>query len=452
VRVFHERHPVYTARVFYSFVRAVVALALRLFYRVKVNAPATEPEGPVIFVGNHPNGLIDPALVFILTRRHVTFLAKEPLFHIPVIGWLLKGLGALPVYRKQDDPSQMGKNEGTLEAARGALVAGRAITLFPEGKSHSEPSLAELKTGAARIALGAAKAGVPVRIVPVGLTYADKHLFRSEVLIEVGTSIEVRDFLPADATSEPQSVRALTERIAEGLRFVTLNLERWEDLPLIQLAEQLYAFRQKEKMDPERLRQWARGLQLFRAEQPERFERLRGDLVSFQRRLALVRANPKDLALEYRPGPVARFALKNLLLLVFGLPLCAVGLGLFYVPYLFPRWVSRKAELDIQATMKFLAALVMSLVWWAGLTVGAWLWGGWPVGLTVGVWVPPLALFTLYFSERWKVVLRDVSVFSTLGSRVRLKALLLTEGERLAAEVERLAGEYRPRLEQGIAS
>jgi 1-acyl-sn-glycerol-3-phosphate acyltransferase len=82
--------------VFYSFVRAVVALTLRLFYRVKVNSPAAEPEGPVLFVGNHPNGLIDPALVFILSRRHVTFLAKAPLFRMPVLGWLLKGLNALP--------------------------------------------------------------------------------------------------------------------------------------------------------------------------------------------------------------------------------------------------------------------------------------------------------------------------------------------------------------------
>jgi 1-acyl-sn-glycerol-3-phosphate acyltransferase len=437
--------------VFYSIVRAVVALALRLFYRVKVNAPVTEPEGPVMFVGNHPNGLIDPALVFILTRRQVTFLAKEPLFRLPVIGWLLKGLGALPVYRKQDDPSQMGKNEGTLDAARGALVQGRAITLFPEGKSHSEPSLAELKTGAARIALGAAKQGAPVRIVPVGLTYADKNLFRSEVLIEMGEPIEVRDFLPADAAGEGESVRTLTERIAGGLKSVTLNLEQWEDLPLIRLAEQLYAFRQKEAVDPERLRHWARGLQLFRSEQPERFARVRGDMVSFQRRLELVRADPTDLALEYRPGPVLRFALKNLALVGLGMPLFAVGLGLFYVPYLFPRWASRKAELDVQATVKFLAALVTALAWWVGLTAGAWLWRGPGLGITVGQLVPPLAIFTLYFSERWQVVLRDVSVFFTLGSRARLKALLLHEGERLAEEVERLAGEYQPRLEPPVA-
>ncbi len=127
---------------FYAFIRGLVSLALPLFYRVKVNAPAAEPEGPVIFVCNHPNGLIDPALVFVITHRRVTFLAKAPLFKLPVIGWILKGLEALPVYRKQDDPTQMRGNEGTLEAARTALVKGRAITIFPEGRSHSEPMLA----------------------------------------------------------------------------------------------------------------------------------------------------------------------------------------------------------------------------------------------------------------------------------------------------------------------
>ena len=445
--IYPARHPVYTAPVFYSIVRAVVALALRLFYRVKVHAPAAEPEGPVMFVGNHPNGLIDPALVFILTRRHVTFLAKEPLFRIPFIGWLLRGVGALPVYRKQDNPSQMGKNEGTLDAARDALVAGRAITLFPEGKSHSEPSLAELKTGAARIALAAARLGAPVRIVPVGLTYADKNLFHSDVLIEMGAPIEVRDFLSADGAGEGEAVRALTERIAGALRSVTLNLERWEDLPLIHMAERLYAFRQKQAQDTERLKHWARGLQLFRAEQPERFERVRGEMMSFQRRLQLVHADPTDLSLEYRTAPVTRFVIKNLLLLFFGLPLYALGVVLFYVPYLFPRWVSRKAELDIQATVKFLAAVLVAVVWWALLTVGAFLWRGPWLGVPVLLGVPPLALLTLYLSDRWEVVMHDVSVFFTLGNRARLKTLLLSGGERLAAEVERLADEYRPRLD-----
>ncbi len=436
---------------FYAFIRGWVSLALRLFYRVKVNAPAAEPQGPVIFVGNHPNALIDPALVFVITRREVTFLAKEPLFRLPVIGWILRGLRALPVYRKQDNPGQMVKNEGTLEAARTALVQGRAITIFPEGKSHSEPMLAELKTGAARIALGAAREGSPVRIVPVGFTYGEKNLFRSTVLIEVGPAIEVQPFLPEQGASEEQekeASRQLTERIASGLKAVTLNLAKWEDLPLIQMAEQLYAFGQKEKADGERLKHWAAGLQLFRAEQPERFEQVRSSLMSFHRRLELVHADPADLALVYRSGLVARFVVKNVAALCLGLPLFALGLVLFALPYQVPRFAARKSELDTQATVKFLGALLMALVWWPGLTVAAWVLGGWPWGLVALVGTPPLALFTLYFVERWAVIARDIGVFFKLGSRSRLKALLLQDGERLSTEVERLAGEYRPRVAQ----
>ncbi|WP_408889460.1 lysophospholipid acyltransferase family protein [Myxococcus faecalis] len=433
---------------FYACVRAVVAVCLRLFYRVKVNASGAEPEGPVLFVGNHPNGLIDPGLVFILTRRKVTFLAKAPLFRMPVIGWLLKGLDALPVYRKQDDPTKMGGNEGTLDAAKGALVQGRAITIFPEGKSHSEPGLAELKTGASRIALSAVREGAPVRIVPVGLTYAEKHVFRSEVLIDVGPAIDATAFQPADAASEQDSVRALTERIAEGLRAVTLNLEQWADLPLIQLAEQLFAFKQGGALDAERLRLWARGVQLFRTQEPERFEDLRAQLTSFKRRLDLVHATgPSDLALVYRPGNVTSFIVKNLLALVFGLPLFVLGLVLFWLPYQVPRAASRKAELDVQATVKFLSGFVVMLVWWAGLTVTAGVLGGALLALFTFVAVPPLALFTLYFSERSDVLRRDVDVFFMLGNRARLKALLLADGERLATEVERLADEYRPKVD-----
>ena len=436
---------------FYAFIRGLVSLALSLFYRLKVNAPAAEPEGPVIFVCNHPNALIDPALVFVVTRRRITFMAKAPLFKLPVIGWILKGLGALPVYRKQDDPTQMRGNEGTLEAARTALVKGRAITIFPEGRSHSEPMLAELKTGTARIALGAAREGAPVRIVPVGFTYGEKSAFRSAVLIEVGPAIEVAPFLKLEAegaASEKEAVRQLTERIAAGLKAVTVNMEQWEDLPLIQMAEQLYAFRQGEKVDRERLKHWARGLQLFRTEQPERFEQVRSSLVSFQRRLELVHADPGDLTLAYQSSQVTSFVVKNLVSLCLGLPLFALGLVLFCLPYQVPRLLARNSELDMQATVKFLAALLMALLWWPGLTVAAWVLGGWGWGVVALVGVPPLALFTLYFLERWAVVKRDISVFFKLGNRARLKALLLQDGERLSAEVEKLAGEYRPRVEQ----
>jgi glycerol-3-phosphate O-acyltransferase / dihydroxyacetone phosphate acyltransferase len=439
--------------VFYAFIRGLVSLALRLFYRVKVQVPADGFDGPLIFVGNHPNSLIDPALVFILTRRHVTFLAKEPLFRMPVIGWILKGLDALPVYRKQDNPAQMTKNEGTLDAARAALVEGRAITLFPEGRSHSEPSLGELKTGAARIALGAARQGTPVRIVPVGFTYEEKHAFRSEALVEVGPAIEVLPFLRgSDEDAEREAVRGLTARIAAELKAITVNLDRWEDLPVIQLAERLYAFHQGEKVGSERLKHWARGLQLLQAAQPERFEQVRSALMSYHRRLAVVQATPEDVALTYHPRGVATFIVKNLAVVCLGLPLFLVGLVLFGLPYRLPPRVARRSELDLQGTVKFLVALVLVLVWWPGLVavfgaLGGW---GWGVGALLGL--PPLALFTLYFSERWSVLWHDITVFFALGNRSRLKALLQADGAQLATELEQLAREYQDQLERPSAS
>jgi len=427
----------------YSFIRAVVGFALRLFYQVRVHAPATEEQGPVIYAGNHPNGLIDPALIFIITRRQVTFLAKAPLFAAPVLGGLLRRLGALPIYRRQDDPSLMSKNEASLEAAAQALVQGRAITLFPEGRSHSEPQLAALKTGVARIALKAAERGASVRIVPVGLTYAEKNRFRSEVLIEVGEPIEV--------TPErgPEAVLALTSQLAAGLRRVTLNLEQWEDLPLIKTAEILYAIRAgKAASDPQRIREFAEGVRIFRAEQPERFHRIRRDLLSFRRALEVASIDPRDLTLTYRLMPVLSFALRNLVVLVLGLPLAALGVVLFALPFYVPRWIASalKPELDLVGTVKFFASLVVAPLWMLLLAVAAWLALGtsWAVAALLGA--IPLALLTRYFFEHWRGVMRDVRTFLVLASRQGLKALLHREGEALAAQVESIAAELRPRL------
>ena len=437
---------------FYRFVRSVVGFALRLFYRVTVRRRPDDAEGPVMFVGNHPNAIIDPALVFVISSRKVTFLAKEPLFRTPVMGSILRGLGALPVYRKQDHPGLMEKNEGTFEAAAGALRRGGAITLFPEGKSHSEPQLAEVKTGAARIAFRAARAGAKVRIIPVGLTYAQKHRFRSEVLIDVDAPIQVMDYLPPEGQDEAAAVRALTEQIEAGLRKVTLNLETWEDLPLIQTSEELYALKLGERArDPERLRRFARGIQLFRAEQPERFQRLRGEVVSYRRRLELVRSSTRDLGIVYRRDQVWAFTLRNLAALLLGLPLFVLGLVLFALPFYIPRWLNRalKVKLDQQATVKFIGALGVTPLVIGGLVLGAWRWLGTSWVVVTLVATLPLALFTRYFLEHWREVLRDAQVFFRLGNRGGLKARLLIQGEKLAAEIESIAVELRPRVTEG---
>ena len=434
----------------YRLIRSIVAFALRLFYRLEVVTRVTDLSGPVMFVGNHPNSLIDPALVFVITDRQVTFLAKEPLFRAPVFGWVLKALGALPVYRRQDHPGLMEKNEGTLEAASKALIDARAITIFPEGKSHSLPQLADIKTGCARIALKVARAGTALRIVPVGLTYAEKHEFKSQVRIEVGEPILVQAVSGLSTEGEGEWVRSLTLRLGDALREVTLNLESWEDVGLVETADRLLALRNGYRpKDPERLRLLAKGASLLRNENPERFDELKDDVLSFRARLALVHADPGELSLQYDRTQLLWFALRNLAALVLGFPLFVLGLALFAAPFLFIRSMALVVPVshDRLATLKLVGALVMVPLWWSLLTVSAWHLGGIAFGLLTLVGALPLAIFTRYFLERRVAAVRDVQAFFRLGSRARLRRQLLDEGERLQEELHRLAGELMPRME-----
>ncbi|MFT3709899.1 MAG: 1-acyl-sn-glycerol-3-phosphate acyltransferase [Archangium sp.] len=436
---------------FYRAFRAVASLALRLFF--KIEAPidphgALQTTGPVMFVGNHPNGLVDPGMVFILASRHVTFLAKEPLFRMPVLGQILRGMDALPVFRKQDGPGDTTKNEGTLTASVSALTQGRAITIFPEGKSHTEPQLAELKTGAARIALEAARQGSDVKLVPVGITYEQKNLFRSRVHIEVGAPLVAREFVEKTGEEPHDAAKRFTSAIADSLRSVTLNLEKWEDLPIVETAEALFALNRNEAAgDAERKKAFARGMALLREEQPERFASLKTQLAQFRRRLDLLAVSPDDLTSRYRPATVAWFVMRNLLWLT-TLPLFLLGVATFFIPWLLPLVAVKlgKPEIDTESTVKVLTLLVLAPVWVAVLTLLAYFSSGLPFALFTLIAALPLAAFTRFYFERRRAALRDVRTFFVLISRRAVQSRLLDEGRTLAAEVEQLAAELGPRV------
>ena len=134
-----------------------ISVALRLFFR-RIEAAGVEKvpkTGAIIFVLNHPNGLVDPGIVFVSLPRRVSFLAKSTLFDVPVGGYLLRLIEALPVFRRVDAGNDLAKNRFTFENCEELLARGRCIAIFPEGISHNETKLQPIKTGAARIALGA---------------------------------------------------------------------------------------------------------------------------------------------------------------------------------------------------------------------------------------------------------------------------------------------------------
>lgn len=422
------------------FLLALARRAVALYYRVERLGAEVPARGPVLLLGNHPNGLVDPVLLAGTTRRSVRFLGKAPLFEMPVLGSVMRGLEVLPVYRAQDGADTQ-DNARTFEAVYAALAAGELVCLFPEGRSHDEPALATLKTGAARMALGAEqRAGfaLGLAIVPVGLVYRAKPAFRSRVAVWTGAPVPLADLADLCARDERAAVLALTERIAAGLRAVTLELERWEDLPLLELAERILFTEREGRLA--RLQGFARALRTLRAREPERVEALSERIAAFQARLQLLGLGPQDLphrlAEPYRPATVARYLARSLAILATLLPLALGGALVWFLPNrLAGALPKRFATPDTLATQRILAGFLFFPLWLAGLVaLVAWRAGPLPAAL-LALLAPPLGLAALAYRDWRKTLHAEVRAFLRLAGRARLRELLLAERDALAGEL-----------------
>src|SRR5688500_10215709 len=211
--------------------RAIAGVALRWFYaRVDVDGleriPATSP---VLLAVNHPNSLVDALVIGWIFPRRMALTAKAPLFNNPIVGGFLRAVGVVPLIRARDAGAagaDARRNEQAFNALNSALARGRGVLIFPEGITGDHPSLAPLRTGAARLAFQARDSGVrDLAVLPIGLTFERKDAPRSRVFVQVGDSIDVAEW----PTSDPTAVAALTARIDQGLRAVTLNFPTVED-------------------------------------------------------------------------------------------------------------------------------------------------------------------------------------------------------------------------------
>ena len=104
----------------YRLIKLISLASVHTFYR-RVSSQHLDQipnKGPIIFVCNHPNTMIDPLLVGTTCKRKLFFFAKATLFNNTFTNWILKNLQLVPVYRKQDDPSQA-KKPSFISGSRG---------------------------------------------------------------------------------------------------------------------------------------------------------------------------------------------------------------------------------------------------------------------------------------------------------------------------------------------
>lgn len=218
----------------FSIIKLIARPLFRVLFSVEYHGVENAPEeGAVIIAGNHPSYL-DPLLVGLPIKRTIRFMAWDALFKIPLLGQIIRAMGAFPVDIRK------GRGEAAYLEALRVLENGEALGVFPEGQRSDQAAMGDLRAGVARLAI---ETGAP--IVPVTIGGA-MRAWPKWKLLPSPAKIVVRYHEPIRLSKEERAAkrdsrefqRQVTERVAMSVNRSLLpsirgaeSLERWYHQP-----------------------------------------------------------------------------------------------------------------------------------------------------------------------------------------------------------------------------
>lgn len=442
----------------YGTLRTLFRLALVVFFRdIEVEGAENIPRtGPVLFLPNHPNALVDALIVIRNVPRPVSLTAKSTLGdHHPFMAYLMRRAEVIPFYRKQEHEQQADRSRNTrsLKECMRRLKNGGAIIIFPEGQSHSDPGMRPFRWGAARLALDYTRTqsgAVGLKLVPVGLYFPHKARFRSDVWVCFGTPVDVQKWSDDNLERGPQELIAWME---ERVRDLTLNFEKKADSILLTWVVRVLAAGGKAPETRLRKKGTVRAhvalarlvkdrYDRLKATRPARVEELKRRVARYRSKLRDLGIAPNEVFIRMNSWNAALFVIKEIGFLLVGLPMAALGFVNHMVPYYLVRFFALRfsGEKDQVASNVVFPGVVVFPFFYAVQTAAAWiaLPPVWAAAYTV--LLPLSAYFVLSYRDRAGGILQRIRAFRTFVLHPELQAQLVSEGRSIIEEL-RLLGE-----------
>jgi 1-acyl-sn-glycerol-3-phosphate acyltransferase len=195
-----------------------ITVGLSPIWRFSVDG--TPPDGILergfVVIANHES-TADPFLLSHLPWD-MRWVAKEEIFKLPLIGWLMRLGGDIPLRRgKRDSVKQM------LEECRRTLQNGLPVMFFPEGSRSKDGALGPFKDGAFQLAIETQVPVLPVAIAgtrqcrPKGSLWFGEACARARVLAPLSTKGMTLDDLPALRDKAREIIQRESERLRRDL-------------------------------------------------------------------------------------------------------------------------------------------------------------------------------------------------------------------------------------------
>ena len=183
---------------------AVTCVALNPLWRFRTSGiRIDDPRRPYVAVSNHESY----ADIFLISHLpwEMKWLAKAELFRIPIMGWMMRMAGDIPVRRE----ARRSRVEA-LEGCRDRLRKRVSVMIFPEGTRSRTGDLLPFKDGAFRLAIDA-----QVPVLPLVVTGTRSAMQKGSFLFGRARA-EVRALEPIPTTGlTHHDVAALRDRVRQ---------------------------------------------------------------------------------------------------------------------------------------------------------------------------------------------------------------------------------------------
>ncbi len=147
-------------RPWYAFLQFLCRLLITVLFGYRSHGQQHLPiAGGGLVLSSHQS-FLDPVLIGVPTLRPLNYLARETLFRVAPLRWLIQSLSGIPIDRE-------GLGMAGLKETLRRLKRGQIVVIFPEGTRTPNGDLQPLKPGFAALAR---RAGVP--LLPVAIVGA----------------------------------------------------------------------------------------------------------------------------------------------------------------------------------------------------------------------------------------------------------------------------------------